>query len=292
MSKKLKAAPMDLDQQIRQHAQTYRGPRGKTLSTLTLADGEKIAAALNLPRIKVELAALDLGIWPRRYLRNVGSLGIEGQKKLLQSKVLVVGAGGLGGTVAQLLARIGVGSLVLGDGDSFTEENLNRQAFSFESNLGQSKVQAARSEISRVNGSTEVQIFEGLVGEKDLFHLTQGANLAIDALDNLPTRFLLEKACRHAGIPMIHGAVAGFQGQILVVYPDDPGLQTIYGDPRSMPERGVELELGNLPGIVSAIASLQVQEAVKILTGLGQPFRHRLFFLDSLEGSVQIIYLK
>jgi len=286
------AASMDLDQQIRQHAQTYQGPSGKTLSTLTLADGEKIAAALKLPRRKVEQAALDLGIWPRRYLRNAGSLGLEGQKKLLQSRALVVGAGGLGGTVAQLLARIGVGTLVLADGDSFSEENLNRQAFSFESNLGVSKVQAARSEIFRVNASTEVQIFEGLVGEKDLSRLPQGVNLAIDALDNLPTRFLLEKACRHAGIPMVHGAVAGFQGQILVVYPDDPGLQTIYGDPRSMPERGVELELGNLPGIVSAIASLQVQEAVKILTGLGQPLRHRLFFLDSLEGSVQIIYLK
>ncbi len=286
------ATSMDLDQQIRQQAQTYQGPSGKTFSTLTLADGEKIAAALNLPRRKVEQAALDLGIWPRRYLRNAGSLGLEGQKKLLQSRALVVGAGGLGGTVAQLLARIGVGTLVLADGDSFSEENLNRQAFSFESNLGVSKVQAARSEIFRVNASTEVQIFEGLVGEEDLSHLTQGANLAIDALDNLPTRFSLEKACRQAGIPLVHGAVAGFQGQMLVVYPDDPGLQTIYGDPRSMPEKGVELELGNLPGIVSAIASLQVQEAVKILTGLGQPLRHRLFFLDSLEGSVQIIYLK
>jgi molybdopterin/thiamine biosynthesis adenylyltransferase len=286
------ATPMDLDQRIRQHAQTYQGPTGKTFSILPLADGQEIAAALNLPRRRVELAALDLGIWPRRYLRNAGSLGIEGQKKLLQSRALVVGTGGLGGTVAQLLARIGVGMLVLADGDSFTEDNLNRQAFSFESNLGASKVQAARSEISRINASTEVQIFEGVAGAKELSQLTQGAHLAIDALDNLPGRFILEKACRHAGIPMIHGAVAGFQGQILVVYPEDPGLQAIYGAPQSMPAKGVELELGNLPGIVSAIASLQVQEAVKILTGLGQPLRHRLFFLDSLEGSVQTIHLK
>jgi molybdopterin/thiamine biosynthesis adenylyltransferase len=292
MGKMFEAAPMDLDQQIRQHAQIDRGPSGKTFSTLTLAGCDEISAALNLSRKKVELAALDLGVWPRRYLRNAGSLGTAGQKKLLQSRALVVGAGGLGGTVAQLLARIGVGTLVLADGDSFGEENLNRQAFSFESNLGASKVQAARSEILRLNASTEVQTFAGRVGEKELSHLTQGANLAIDALDNLPTRFLLEKACRHAGIPMVHGAVAGFQGQILVIYPDDVGLQTLYGDPQSMPERGVEMELGNLPGIVSAIASLQVQEAVKILTGLGQPLRHRLFFLDSLEGSVQIIHLK
>jgi molybdopterin-synthase adenylyltransferase len=203
-----------------------------------------------------------------------------------------VGAGGLGGTVAQLLARMGIGKLIIADGDSFSESNLNRQAFSFEKNLGKGKGNAVRHEIMKINAAPEVQPVAGYLSERELGPLLSGADTAVDALDNMPSRFVLEKECREKRIPLVHGAVAGFSGQVMTIFPEDVGLQAVYGDPRNVPEKGIEVELGNLAGIVSAIASLQVQETVKILTGLGLPLRERLLLLDSLSGSAEIISLK
>ena len=91
---------------------------------------------------------------------------------------------------------------------------------------------------------------------------------------------------------LVHGAVAGFSGQVTVIYPEDTGFASFYGSPGAAPEKGIEVELGNLAGIVSAVASVQVQEAVKIITGIGRPLRNRLLFLDSLTGSVETISLK
>ena len=283
---------MTLIERIRHCAQPYEAPDKKVLSTISLKDRDSIAAAWGLSKKEVEIAALEANVIPRRYLRNIGSLECRGQIKLLKARALLVGAGGLGGTVAQLLARIGLGSLRIGDGDSFSEDNLNRQAFALETNTGVSKVQIARATLAQINASTEVEIYGGYLTEKELTPLIQGVDVAIDALDNMPSRFALEKVCKKAAIPLVHGAVAGFSGQIMVIYPEDSGLQAIYGDGQSTPKKGIETELGNLAGIVSTVASLQVQEAIKIITGLGQPLRNRLLFLDSLNGVVEIIALR
>jgi len=283
---------MTLQDQILKSAKPLLAPNQKTVSTLSLQDRDSLASSLGLSRRAVEIAALDLEVWPRRYLRNAGSLGVAGQKRLLQAKALLIGAGGLGGTIALLLARMGLGSLVIADGDSFSESNLNRQALSLESNLGSKKVRVAQAEMAKINAATEVEVFEGFVAEKELSTLIRGVQAAIDALDNMPSRFRLEKACRDAGVPLVHGAVAGFTGQVTTIYPEDIGFRAFYGDPRDTPEKGVEVELGNLPGIVSTIASLQVQEAIKVLTGLGRPLRNRLLFIDSLNAVSETISLK
>jgi molybdopterin/thiamine biosynthesis adenylyltransferase len=138
----------------------------------------------------------------------------------------------------------------------------------------------------------EVEAFAGFVTENDLPRLMRGVDVAIDALDNMPSRFLLEKACKEGKVPLVHGAVGGFWGQVTTIYPEDVGLKAFYGEPSTTPEKGIEVELGNLAGIVSAIASLQVQEVIKVITGLGRPLRNRLLFLDSLNGSAEIISLK
>jgi molybdopterin/thiamine biosynthesis adenylyltransferase len=283
---------MTLQDQILKSAKPILAPNQKTVSTLSLQDRDSLASSFGLSRRAVEIAALDLEVWPRRYLRNAGSLGVAGQKRLLQAKALLRGGGGLGGTIALLLARMGLGSLVIADGDSFSESNLNRQALSLESNLGSKKVRVAQAEMAKINAATEVEVFEGFVAEKELSTLIRGVQAAIDALDNMPSRFRLEKACRDAGVPLVHGAVAGFTGQVTTIYPEDIGFRAFYGDPRDTPEKGVEVELGNLPGIVSTIASLQVQEAIKVLTGLGRPLRNRLLFIDSLNGVSETISLK
>jgi molybdopterin/thiamine biosynthesis adenylyltransferase len=283
---------MTLAEHILKSAKPILAPDKKTYSTISLPDRDVMAAAFALSKRSVEIAALEAGVIPQRYLRNIGSLEISGQKKLLQARALLAGAGGLGGTIAQLLARMGLGTLVIADGDSFTEDNLNRQAFAVEQNVGQSKARAARSEIMKINSATEVEIFEGYFKDQELAMLIKGADVAIDALDNMPSRFLLERVCKGARVPLIHGAVAGFSGQVTVIYPEDTGLRAFYGNPQTIPEKGIEVELGNLAGIVSAVASVQVQEAVKIITGLGRPLRNRLLFLDSLNGSTEIISLK
>ena len=283
---------MDLREHILKAAKPKLAPNQKTYSTLSLSDRDSLSSTLGLSKRDLEIAALGLEVWPQRYLRNAGSLRIAGQKKLLQSKALLVGVGGLGGTIAQLLARMGLGALVMADGDSFSEDNLNRQAFSFEPNVGSSKVRVAQEEIARINAATEVEVFEGFAAEKEFSTLIEGAQVAVDALDNMPSRFQLEKACRDARIPLVHGAVAGFTGQVTTIYPEDVGFRAFYGDPRNVPEKGIEVELGNLAGIVSAIASLQVQEVIKVLTGLGRPLRNRLLFIDSLNGAAETISLK
>jgi len=283
---------MSLREQILKTAKPILAPNKKSVSTLSLRDRDSIASSLGVSRRAVEIAALDLEVWPQRYLRNAGSLGTAGQKKLLQSKALLIGVGGLGGTIAQLLARMGLGALVMADGDSFSEDNLNRQAFSLESTVGSSKVRVAQSEIARINAATEVEVFEGFAAEKEFSALIEGVQVAVDALDNMPSRFRLEKACREARIPLVHGAVAGFTGQVATIYPEDVGFRAFYGDPQNAPEKGIEVELGNLAGIVSTIASLQVQEAIKVLTGLGRPLRNRLLFIDSLNGAAETISLK
>jgi molybdopterin/thiamine biosynthesis adenylyltransferase len=187
---------------------------------------------------------------------------------------------------------MGLGSLILADGDFFGEDNLNRQAFSLEQNMGQKKVQVVGSEILKINAAMDVETFAGFVQENELARLIRGVDVAMDALDNMPTRFLLEKVCKKAKVPLVHGAVAGFSGQVTTIYPEDVGFKAFYGESPTTPEKGIEVELGNLPGIVSAIASLQVQEAVKIITGLGRPLRNRLLFLDSLNGAAEMISLK
>jgi len=283
---------MTLHDHILKSAQPCFLPNKRPCSIISISERDAIAAALSLSKRKVEIAALEAGVVPQRYLRNIGSLEIAGQKKLLQAKALLVGAGGLGGTIAQLLARMGLGILVMADGDFFTEDNLNRQAFSLEENIGVSKVRAARSQIMKINAATEVETYEGYVTDKELAFLIQGAEVAVDALDNMPSRFSLEKVCKEAKVPLVHGAVAGFSGQVTVIYPEDTGFASFYGSPAAVPEKGIEVELGNLAGIVSAVASVQVQEVVKIITGIGRPLRNRLLFLDSLTGSVEIISLK
>jgi hypothetical protein len=183
---------MTLQDQILKSAKPILAPNQKALSTLSLQDRDSLASSFGLSRRAVEIAALDLEVWPRRYLRNAGSLGVAGQKSLLQAKALLIGAGGLGGTIALLLARMGLGSLVIADGDSFSESNLNRQALSLESNLGSKKVRVAQAEMAKINAATEVEVFEGFVAEKELSTLIRGVQAAMDALDNMPSRWCTE----------------------------------------------------------------------------------------------------
>lgn len=267
---------------LEEAAATGKDPAGNNYRYLTLAQTSQLAGEHNLTSREVELAALQQGIIPDRYQRGIGTLGLKGQAKLLESSVGVVGAGGLGGFVLELLTRMGIGKLVVVDGDSFTDSNLNRQLFSSEETLGCSKAETAAKRIAAVNSATEVEAHH-LFGDADnLPALLKGCDLVIDCLDNLPSRFALEKVCSQLGLILIHGAIAGFLGQVAVIRPDRPLLEAIYGPvTEGGITKGVEVQLGNPAATPAMLASWQASEAVKILAGLeGVLADNKLLIID------------
>lgn len=238
----------------------------------------EVAAESGLPAREVERWACENGIVPSRYERSIGTLGLAGQARLLGSTAAVIGCGGLGGLVVELLARAGVGRLVLVDGDTFSDHNLNRQILCDESNLGQSKARAAARRAASVNGAVETRVFDSFLDEANAQIILSGCNAAVDALDSNGARRILRHACREAGISMVHGAIAGFWGQVGVFSPEDA---TPWDGPEGdLPDRGIELETGNPPFTPAVIAALEAAEAVKLLADVSKPLRHRILWAD------------
>jgi len=217
-----------------------------------------------------------------RYLRNHDAISEAEQAILAQKRVLVVGCGGLGGYVIECLARIGVGYLRVVDGDVFDETNLNRQLLSSNMNLGRPKTLAAQQRVMAVNPLVEVEAFQSLLTAENAVQLLEGCDVAVDALDNVPTRLLLQQAAKTAGIPLVHGAVAGWIGQVCVVQPGQELLNSLY--PASTDNQGEEQETGTLSFTAALTASWQAAETVKLL--LGKPGLDReILELDLLNSS-------
>ncbi|MDD4364782.1 MAG: HesA/MoeB/ThiF family protein [Synergistales bacterium] len=212
---------------------------------------------------EIQLAALKEGLTPQRFERNMGTLGREGQIKLLRSTVAVAGCGGLGGLIIDLLARSGVGMMHIADGDTFAPSNLNRQILSSEEHLGKEKAATAAERVRSINEALEVRLFGGYLDEKSIAPFLEEVDVAVDALDNNRSRRLLLKGCRERGIPLVHGAIGGFWGQIQVIR---SGERALFEEETS--DRGIEKETGNPPFTPAVIASLEVTETVKILAGL------------------------
>ncbi|MBA7559705.1 Sulfur carrier protein ThiS adenylyltransferase [subsurface metagenome] len=209
----------------------------------------------------------------------------------MQSEVVIIGAGGLGGTVLEFLARMGIGKLIIADKDLIVDSNLNRQILSTENNLGQSKTEFAVKRVKEINSSIEIVGHPVFINSDNVKKIIEGAEVVVDALDNLPSRFVLQKSCRDLKIPLIHGAIAGFNGQLTTIFPEDKGLELIYGSDKDLPEHGSEAELGAPTVTPALIASLEAQEVVKILLKRGKLFRNRLLYLDIEEGTMEILNL-
>jgi len=264
---------------------------GEKYYNVSVNQVKEIAGKFQLPSREIEISALQNNIIPERYQRNLGVISPSEQVKLLQSKVVIIGAGGLGGIVLELLTRMGIGKLIIADKDIIVDSNLNRQILSTENNLGQSKTEFAVKRVKEINSSIEIIGHSIFIDSDNVKKIIEGAEVVVDALDNLPSRFVLQKACRDLKIPLVHGAIAGFNGQLTTIFPEDKGLELIYGSDRDLPEHGSEAELG-APTITPAlIASLEAQEVVKILLKRGKLFRNRLLYLDIEEGTMEILNL-
>jgi molybdopterin/thiamine biosynthesis adenylyltransferase len=230
---------------------------------------------------EVEESALVSGLLPRRYQRNRTTLSVEDQLRLFHSRVAVIGCGGLGGYLIEELARIGVGTLVLVDPDVFEEHNLNRQLYSTPVLLGAPKAEAARARVAEVNPAVTVQAHRAAFSASTGRELLTGCSAVADGLDSAVVRHELAVLCAEMSIPLVHGAIAGWYGQVTTQLPGSgisPLLRQVAGA-----GRGIEAELGNPSFTPAAIASLQIAEVVKVLLGRGKPLAPRALFLDLLN---------
>jgi molybdopterin-synthase adenylyltransferase len=223
-----------------------------------------------------------------RYQRNMNALSPEENQRLRDLHVVVVGCGGLGGYIIEMLSRLGIGTLTVIDGDVFDETNLNRQLLSSELNIGKPKVQAAVQRVAQVNSLVTVYPIHDFLTEDNGLEMIAGKDLVFDALDNVCSRLILETLCETAGVPMVHGAIAGWFGQVAVVLPGDQTLHSI------LPEgvnRGIETELGNPAFTPALVASIEVAEGIKVLLGREGILRNKLLTIDLLNHEYEVLSL-
>lgn len=275
----------DWSQQVNKYATVVQGCR-----VLVFEDLDRLAQDFGLSRRAAEIAALELGVLPQRYLRNYGTLGIEGQLVLACAHVAVIGLGGLGGFVVEGLARMGVGRLTLVDGDVFIDHNLNRQLLSSEDRLGKLKADAAAERVHQINAAVDVTSCAVYASQDNLNELLAGVDVVVDALDRLPIRITLQDMAARLNLPMVHGAIAGTMGQVMTILPGDRGLRALYGD-GPWPEQGAEADLGTPAPSPMMVAAWQVHETVKLLVGKGELLRGRMLLMDAHSNDLRVLAL-
>ena len=218
-----------------------------------------------------------------RYIKN-GILEDEEQEMLSQKKVAVIGCGGLGGYIIEMLARLGVGHLVLCDGDSFDESNLNRQLYSLETNQGSNKALEAAKRILDVNCHVRMTVFDENLTEKNARSIIEGCDLVVDALDSPKTKVLLEEYCEGEQIPMVHGAISGWFGQVCSIFPGEKTLAKFYDGKLD------EIDADGNPAFTPAlVASLEVSEALKILLGKGEITSGKMSLIDLYFNEIKTV---
>jgi molybdopterin/thiamine biosynthesis adenylyltransferase/rhodanese-related sulfurtransferase len=230
-----------------------------------------------------------------RYQRHllVPEIGDEGQLKLLDAKVLLLGAGGLGSPAALYLAAAGVGTIGIIDMDVVDESNLQRQILHNLDRVGERKVDSAKKTLTGLNPDVNVVTYDTRLGADNIMEILEGYDVVVDGADNFPSRYLLNDASVKLGIPVVHGSIFRFEGQITVFDPrQGPTYRDMLPEPPpaefapSCAEAGV---LGVLPGIVGSIQAL---EAMKLILGVGEPLRGRLVAFDALEMSFREFRLR
>jgi molybdopterin-synthase adenylyltransferase len=201
---------------------------------------------------------------------------VEGQRKLRQAHVLVAGVGGLGSPVAIYLACAGIGKLTLVDSDVVELSNLNRQILHGEEDIGEKKVISAASKLKKLNSTVEVNPVDVRITTESLPGMLRGVNLAIDCLDSMEARFILNRGCVREGMSLIHGGVAGLIGEITTIVPGQtPCLACIF--PSGVEGKTPFPVFGCTPALV---ASLQVMEAIKLIAGFGELLTGKMLYIN------------
>lgn len=206
------------------------------------------------------------------------------QEELSEKRAAVIGCGGLGGYAIEMLTRAGVGHIRACDGDVFDETNLNRQLLCTEDMLGKSKAEAAAERIKAVNSDVEVEPVSCNLTEENAAEILGGCDVVIDALDSVYSKLMLQKVCRVHDIPMVHGAIGGWFGQITTIFPGNDTLSLIYEE-----DAEVSQEFGNPSFTPAVVASIQVSEAIKVMLGMDDLLMRKMLFIDLLSNDFQIV---
>ncbi len=227
----------------------------------------------------------------RRYSRHliIPDVGMAGQKRLKNAKVLVIGAGGLGSPALLYLAAAGVGTLGIAEFDEVDESNLQRQIIHQQSDIGKSKAQSAKESVLETNPYVNVVLHEERLDNDNVMGVFEGYDLIVDGTDNFATRYMVNDAAYFLGIPYVWGSIYRFDGQASVFAPtlaeDAPCYRCLYPEP---PPPGMVpscAEGGVLGVLCASIGSIQVNEAIKLITGIGEPAVGQLVIYDALELS-------
>lgn len=278
-----KPGPNKSGQDIFGSGKSGLGKSGPTAAyrTITLEGVRLLAEAMGVPSARAMSLCLGQEIWPLRFARNRGAFTSDGQRALLDSTVAVVGCGGLGGHVATLLARAGIGSLILCDGDTFSESNLNRQLLCRESGLGRNKAEVAAAEVSSIASHVSVKTCPVNITPENAVGILSGADLIMDCLDSVQARLLVGDVARNLNIPVVYAAIAGDEGFVSLVRPGEDTLRAVYGADAAPGTKQAEAVTGVPTVTPAATAALQTALALNYLSGRDLP-PSTLYHLDLL----------
>jgi adenylyltransferase/sulfurtransferase len=266
---------------------------GRPLEPPTLPTSPPAPSQVSLPPAAdlPELEAAEI----RRYSRHLilPEIGMEGQRRLKAARVLLVGTGGLGSPTGMYLAAAGVGTLGLVEFDRVDESNLHRQLLYGQSDVGRSKIEAARERLLEINPHLNVEAHEVALASSNALEIIEGYDVVVDGTDNFPTRYLVNDACVLEGKPNVYGSIFRFEGQVSVFWgAKGPCYRCLFAEPPppglvpSCAEGGV---LGVLPGIIGC---LQANETIKLIVGAGQSMLGRLLLFDALKMSFRELKLR
>jgi adenylyltransferase/sulfurtransferase len=208
----------------------------------------------------------------------IGEIGQGGQERLKRSRVVIAGAGGLGSPIALYLTAAGIGRIRMIDHDHVALSNLNRQVLHWEEDIGRRKVDSASVKLRSLNRAVEVEAVAETLTEGNVSELVRGCDVLVDAMDNLPARYLLNRWAIDNHVPFVHGAVNGFEGRVMTILPGESAcLRCMYRGP--VPQEKFPV-IGVTPAV---IGSIQATEVIKYLVGIGKLLTNRLLVYDGLR---------
>ena len=282
----------DLSADIDGRSQTAENPMGHSVRVISDMAMKDIAEKNNLTVRAVSVRSLSMGITPLRYLRNSPAISLSDQLVLGKSQVTVAGAGGLGGHVILLLARLGVGRLRVFDPDTFDETNLNRQALCFSDNLGAFKAYEAARQCAGVNPAVEVFAHPSPITASTPKEDLSDTDALVDALDTAQDRLVLSALARELNIPLVHGTVAGFEGRVMTICPGGAGMETLYqAEKTGSPALSAENLLGTPALAPALVATFQAMAVVNLLLRRTTPPDGCFLHLDLTHPSLTPFFL-
>ena len=225
----------------------------------------------------------------KRYDRQImiRGLGEQGQEKLKRAKVIIAGSGGLGSAASLYLVAAGVGMIRVVDHDRVELSNLNRQVLHWHKDIGRNKVESAAEKLSQLNPGVKIEPTREMISEANIRQLVAGFDLIVDAVDNMPTRYLLNKAALESRIPLVHGAVYGFEGRAMTIIPGKTAcLRCVY---RGLIPKEKPPVIGVAPAVIGCI---QATEAIKYIVGIGKLLTNRVLVYDGLNMKLSELLVK